>query len=422
MCYTFVDVTLYAKKNDGVAVVTQDVEIEVVFDTKTSSIYKFFVPETIDHVLVTITNLHLCSNCSLIRGKVQANNIPDGNNSLVAFELKTEFYNVDFWTEESTWYYLVFSVDNTANDSQSSLIAQLRYFSNKQTKNATKKVDYYKKSSLKKYRRAESLSSVFVKQYDLVRFSSNENFVFSYDLGVYDDEEVVISLNLTSTEFTVLKFNLNDFTDVGGSLHFIVAYKPRRKGRVFEKEPEKHTVVACIRNGAKEIPTWPNKCTLNNVQNDSPVILNKTSTNSSVVIPFPEPGTWYVSLKLFCGACEKCECSDKCKLSFETCRKRCEIECVDADCNNCADDCEREVLKKSNCSSCDCDGPCKRNKVVCNTSVIFDVSSYSCLDGGCGKNGKCMFFVSEGFAYSACVCTNKYKGKFNVVNSRCCRN
>lgn len=412
LCYTFVDVTLSSEKNSGVAVVSQDVEFEVVLEAKKDSIYKFFIPETIDHVLIMITNLHLCSNCTSIRGKVRANNIPEGNHSLVAFELKNEdIFNIEFWTEENTWYYLVLSLDGVANDLQSSLIARLRYFSNKQTTNSTKKVDFYKKSSLKKYRHEKALSSVFVKQYDLVRFSSNENFVYSYDLGVYADEEVIISLNLTSTEFTVLKFTLSDFTDIGGSLHFIVAYKPRRKGRVFEKEPEKHTVVACIRNGAKEIPTWPDKCALNEIQNDSPVVLNKTNTNSSVVIPFPEPGTWYLSLKLFCGTCEKCECSEKCREVFETCRKRCEIECVDSDCNNCSDDCEKEVLTKLECSSCDCDGPCKRNKASCNTSVIFDVSSYSCLDGGCGKNGKCMFFVSEGFSYSACVCTNKYKGR-----------
>lgn len=98
--------------------------------------------------------------------------------------------------------------------------------------------------------------------------------------------------------------------------------------------------------------------------------VNETAP-ASIHIPFPEPGRWYVSLKSFS---------------------------VDGKCN-----CSVDCLNGAVCDECDCMKPC-------TVKIESRISSSSCIEGHCKLHGKCMQYMSGGFAFSACHCTEGYRG------------
>lgn len=83
-----------------------------------------------------------------------------------------------------------------------------------------------------------------------------------------------------------------------------------------------------------------------------PLMLNRTHINSTIHIPYPEVGVYYASFKLFCD----------------------------------------DFVKN------------------CTENITFDISSQPCLNGECTDRGRCVFLVSSGFVYSACSCTDRYRG------------
>lgn len=274
------------------------------------------------------------------------------------------------------------------------------------------------------------LYDVPYKEYRLIRSGNTDSFVYTYEMKSLDGHSIASSsLNVSSNDLTVLKFKLNDLIDIGGTLHFVLSYKPN------EKMNKSHVIIACIHNGNMMLPKWPNLCEhANGTLTDSQVILNGTSRNSSVLIPYPESGAWYATVQLFCDKCERCNCTYDCKNNLEECKKDCDRKCIDCirncnsecldkkcrdnctnscddNCNKCDTNCENGTRSKEGCENCDCYDGCKTNGLPCNSSLIFDVGSYPCVVGSCGKHGKCIFSVSEGFVYSSCLCTNNYKGK-----------
>ncbi|XP_065168881.1 post-GPI attachment to proteins factor 6 [Atheta coriaria] len=254
-------------------------------------------------------------------------------------------------------------------------------------------------------------------EYVLYKTISSESFQFGYELKPIEGGYVPISINISSVGFTVLKFNIRDVLDVGGTLNVALAFRPRIRKEArwiyVDKEPQNHTVIACIHRAGIETPIWENKCQFLTRLSSSPLILNDTVTNATFMIPFPEPGNWYLSFKLFCGHCEPCNCPKECRHLIEQCLSSCEENCAD-DCHICQDKCEKIVVSgKAECKTCDCDGNCLKSQTrdeICNSSVLYDISSYPCVVNKCGRNGKCTFGLSEGFVYSTCVCFNNYRG------------
>lgn len=280
----------------------------------------------------------------------------------------------------------------------------IHYYTNKLNTNVSQL--YYKNALTKTLRKDYALP---YKEYDLIRLGNTDTFVYSYEMRSSNNDEVSpLSLNMSSTDLTVLKFKLSEFIDIGGTLHFIIVYKPNQNGNLYAKD--NYVVIACIHGKSKLLPTWPNKCKDDDGNLiESQVILNKTTTNSSVLIPYPEPGIWYVTLQLYCDACETCKCAKSCRKTYSECRRNCERGCTV--CTNCTETCHKSMKRNLGCENCDCYGGCMKKATPCNTSVIFDVGSFPCINGNCGKHGKCTFSLAEGFVYSACLCTDKYKGK-----------
>lgn len=88
-------------------------------------------------------------------------------------------------------------------------------------------------------------------------------------------------------------------------------------------------------------------------------------------IPFPESGIWHLSLRAFCVE-ENCQCIATC-------------------------------LNETVCEDCDC-------MIPCNTTVESRISSLPCIEGRCNSRGKCMHYMSGGFVFAACYCSDGYRG------------
>lgn len=124
--------------------------------------------------------------------------------------------------------------------------------------------------------------------------------------------------------------------------------------------------------------------------------------------------------RLFDGSCETCNCSEECDTRYHSCLNDCEHNCSEETiCHECTTYCRTTLLLTTECAGCNCTGTCQSEILESNSSVVFDVSSYPCLTGRCGSNGKCMFMVSGGVVYSTCVCSNNYRGKFKFICFNC---
>ncbi|KAF7396661.1 hypothetical protein HZH66_007523 [Vespula vulgaris] len=208
------------------------------------------------------------------------------------------------------------------------------------------------------------VDSTQVKSISLIRKSLPEFFVFEYKHRGENDTKS-IPFNLTSDGLTVLDFEIARVYDIGGTLTVNINMLDDNK-----KDQKNIFVVACITLGYYSNITAGGSCIRSRNITGADIYVNET-TPASIHIPFPETGRWYVSLKSFC---------------------------VDGKCN-CAKDC----LNGTICKECKCMKPC-------SVQVESSISSLPCIEGHCNSHGKCMHYMSGGFVFSACYCTEGYRG------------
>lgn len=440
MCNTYLDATLYGLVTEVPELILEGGVIHVNLMGDEIRVYKFYVPQFVDCILLNINNASWNESAGI------SFNVHPSNTTSVNINSTLDYNYRKLFVEEDAWYFVTvslitgssrtrfhicdnyskFVVDFVMLSPRGELKFSLHYLRNELQTNISE--TYYKNAVMKSFKNDHNLYDVPYKEYQLIRLGNTDSFVYSYEMKSLDGLSIrSSSLNISSTDLTVLKFKLNDFIDVGGTLHFVLSYKPN------EKINKSHVIIACIHDINMMLPKWPNLCKHDNgTLTNSQIVLNGTSRNSSVLIPYPESGVWYATIQLYCEKCEQCNCSDNCKNDLLTCKNDCEMNCnkciqncsnncvgkctdnctgtCDENCHRCSENCEEDVKNKKGCENCDCYEDCKRSETGCNSSLIFDIGSYPCVVGSCGKHGKCVFSVAEGFIYSACLCTNNYKG------------
>ncbi|XP_076257899.1 post-GPI attachment to proteins factor 6 isoform X2 [Rhynchophorus ferrugineus] len=394
-CNAYVDSYVYVERIDNPEIISNQQVVFVNAAVNISKYYSIFVPNFMDHAVVKVQSLE--PNRAILR--IQARRPPTPDSFLLETVIENTTVSAVFWTEPRVWHYI--EVEFKTNPTNISF--EINFVSSKFDS---------KQDNVSVLVSPTMVNVSRYKQYDLVRENTATSFTFSYRLPAELKNDVPLAINISKNEFSVLKFNLLKGSDIGGTLQYILAFKPRvtREGRkiVLHEEPDDHIIVGCIQNNAISVPVWPNYCTSSNSSIYAPLILNKTNDNSTLLVPYPESGAWYASFKLFCGNCTPCNCSEQCQSKFVVCQSDCEEE----DIGSCVEACKEKVINTDGCASCDCDGGCLRKKSsdLCNSSIIFDVSSRPCYYGDCGKQGQCMTMVSEGTAYSTCLCYNNYRG------------
>lgn len=244
---------------------------------------------------------------------------------------------------------------------------------------------------------------------DLMRDDKDRFFTFAYGLPTTDLQDVTSLVNLTSNEIKVLRFEVNQFIDIGGSLaveasllmsiKYYMGYKRElSKGTLlgFTEDNQFFKVVICLSIGHPSVPLQNGQCRFNDRVTPALFVLNSTDSDSiydKLIIPYPEAGLWYLSMRLFCDSVV-CPCrtsSDGTKYFVGA------TETADVDSST-----------FSNVT--------REGERDCNTTVVLSLSSSSCVSGKCSNNGNCGLNTFSGLVMSFCMCSAGYGGELPFLN------
>lgn len=238
---------------------------------------------------------------------------------------------------------------------------------------------------------------------DLMRDDKGRFFSFDYGLPTTDMHDVTSLVNLTSGEIKSLRFKVNQFLDIGGSLtieasllmslKYYMGYKRElKKGSLlaFSEDEKFVRAVICLDIGHPSIPLRNGKCKYNDKEVPAFFVLNSTDSDSIYdkgIVPFPDAGTWYLTLRLFCD----------------------EVVCPCPTSDNGTKYYVGSKLNKDKVF-----GPVwnhtKEATSECNATVLLSVSSMSCVSGRCSSHGDCLLNTFGGLVMSFCACTGGYGG------------
>ncbi|CRK88937.1 CLUMA_CG002537, isoform A [Clunio marinus] len=464
--------------------------------------YKFFVPRNVDICSFKLTIKKLCERCEKINFAVQAHSLPTSKNYLNSKDInanETSETVIEFYPHENAWHYvdlkfaepkepsMKFNASTSSSRTQTlnnsavqsvaySAMLEFRYnHISEQTEDETVKIEVTDKD--------EDNSDDFVKyvpsktrnfeEYPLLRQTYREFFMYDYDLVPDINGTVPISINLTAGIPALMKFHIGDVYDIGGTLSFAIAMRHDISGGLIDSMPvtsttldmngegaiaEKlvaeetkqanQTVVICLHLNEPGLPTWPDRCIYGRQNFPANSVINNTDaeTGTGVIhVPFPETGTWYVTIGLFCHndnlatqtagttiidsvktfirhnaqtlTSFKPPCS--CAVGMNTTiQKDCLLNDV---CLNALRDSDifkiKECLMDVKCTGVEhtkfsraFDTHYKwvtehsiSGKTLgcvdgsCNSSVVFTLASNPCVTGRCGRNGRCYHYMSGGF-------------------------
>ncbi|XP_023938820.1 post-GPI attachment to proteins factor 6 [Bicyclus anynana] len=238
----------------------------------------------------------------------------------------------------------------------------------------------------------------------LMRDDQDRFFTFAFGLPTTDLQDVTSLINLTASEIKVLRFEVNQFLDIGGSLAiessliimskgYYGGYKRERvKGTLlgFTEDNQFFKVVICLNIGHASIPLQSGFCRFNDKLTPALFVLNSTDSDSiydKMIIPYPEGGLWYLTMRLFCDKVV-CPCptsADGTKYYVGTTEK-------DSD----------DLSTFSNVT--------RDGVTACNTTVLLSLSSASCVSGKCSNHGNCGLNTFSGLVMSFCSCSAGYGG------------
>lgn len=280
-----------------------------------------------------LTITRACTDCKDINFYVQAHSLPTSKNYLHSTVINVSASSngedvIEFYVHESAWHYvdLKFLENSTLNASANATLST-------QSVEYTVTIDYQPKKQLNDDENRDELTAndkyippmpkarIF-DEYSLLRQTYREFFMYDYDLVPDANGSVPISINLTSRVPAMMRFDIGDVYDIGGTLTFAISMRTDVISSTIESSittPSVHidlngepaiaekltnemkfnnqTVIVCIRLNEPGIPTYPDKCVYGRHSHAANTIINNTNEDSgtSVVhIPFPETGTWLV--------------------------------------------------------------------------------------------------------------------------------
>lgn len=462
--------------------------------------YKFFVPQNIPGVTIKIILLDVGGNewclinCPSVNVYVQANSLPTRDSYIhnkIIYPNQTTEHTIEIHPEEDAWHYIDLefkTIDGASEDvigSNGGMKATSTADGNSSLIDVLESLDFtlelvFHILADNIENDVQFLENRLFESYPLLRQTYREFFMFDYDLLPDANGTVPQSLNLTSGITSLFKFEVGDVYDIGGTLSFAVAIKnllknygfyddnahsagssavaeklvdPRGKDDI-SKRPNivrtNQTIIICMRLGEPGIPTWPDKCGYGRQLLPAASVINNTDSDTStglVHVPFPESGSWFVTMGLFCHGVEttaritiidsvkdfikkylhvlndthfSCPCSERWEY-YKTCipNEECltvlhepEIlkvkECLmDSKCTAMHKDLTRkfEIHHKQKTEQ-----SLALSETTCNASVVFTISSSPCVAGRCGRYGRCYHYMSGGFVFSTCLCIKGYRG------------
>lgn len=216
---------------------------------------------------------------------------------------------------------------------------------------------------------------------DLNRIQGNDNFEFKYAhlnewnrLPIELNQSEIVYVEVDNDRPSLANFSIIPQFDMGGSLMIDFAISPQTNN-----QQQNVSAIMCLSH--RRLPPivsalpgirFDQYCYGHLVSNTS--VANYSTDGSpiqSLVIPYPQAGTWYISIVVRCYTDE--------------------------------DGLEDPLLANVDYSGYSCD---YSNK----TDVLLEVRSSACDNGQCHNGGKCQQFLNGGILYSTCSCRAGWKG------------
>ncbi|XP_058465176.1 uncharacterized protein LOC131438855 [Malaya genurostris] len=334
--------------------------------------YKFFIPDGVAVVTWRLQITKACNDCNDVSFFVQAHSPPTHKDYLenaIFCPNQTGTVSIDFYPQEGVWHYvdLDFLAGNEGHVNRSSTngsnrsdvnVMELDYEIEMEFKSVeddhSREVLNIPRTETNKPTVEKTLVRRAFDQYPLLRQTYREFFMFDYDLLPDINGTVPLTLNLSADTPALMKFDVNDVYDIGGTLSFAIAMRQDMKsalidahqansndhvgvvaeklidvqedfveevttttttsttsipalGGAKESNRTNQTVIVCMRLGEPGVPTWPDKCTYSRHTFPPVIIINNTDSEANtglVHIPFPEPGRWFVTMGIFCQGTE----------------------------------------------------------------------------------------------------------------------
>ncbi|KAG8178508.1 hypothetical protein JTE90_005403 [Oedothorax gibbosus] len=189
----------------------------------------------------------------------------------------------------------------------------------------------------------------------LVRISLPTNLAFEYNLPPEEDDAYPFILNISNSKNTLTSFDVLSTVDIGGTLVIELAVSP-----FMNLSQNNVTVSGCLSYGVRP-DSDDNDCS-----NGMYLSANTSSWEnrlSTLFVPYPEAGTWFLRLNAQC---------------YESNDTNTSMVFI----------------------------PCELSK----TPVFLRIRSTPCVSGHCGKYGTCYQYVSGGLIFSTCNCIAGWKG------------
>ncbi|EDS41525.1 conserved hypothetical protein [Culex quinquefasciatus] len=326
--------------------------------------YKLFVPSGIAVVTWRLQITRPCNDCSDVSFFVQAHALPTHKDYLqngIICPNQTGELSIEFYPQESAWHYVDLDFlgeeeggNRSSNETASVRVQELEYVIELEY-HSVKKEGEEEDSVSEAARTVEKpLQRRSFDRYPLLRQTYREFFMFDYDLLPDINGTVPLTLNLSAGNPALMKFDVNDVYDIGGTLSFAIAMRPDQKGALIdahqansndhvgvvaeklidvqedfveevttttsttaapptaasgktETNRSNQTMIVCMRLGEPGVPTWPDKCVYGRQIFPAAITINNTDMDTStglVHVPFPEPGKWYVTMGIFCHGAE----------------------------------------------------------------------------------------------------------------------
>lgn len=349
------------------------------------ALFQCMTVDSTDPINFNLTVLNT-SESDQILFRVKALALPSDENNLISCVFDPKVNNIQIITfspHPSAWHY--FNIENF-------------------TGNASKYVD------CESYLRTddEELDSQTT---SLMRDDKGRFFTFDFGLPTTEVQDVTSLINLTSNEVETVRFKVSQFIDIGGSLtieasllmslKYYMGYRRElKKGALlaFTEENQFIRIVICLNIGHASTPLETGQCKFNDRVTPALFVFNSTDSESiydKVIIPFPESGTWYVSLRMFCD-----DVVCPCRTSHNGTKYYVEGKGNEQDGENMSGELSSNVTRPG--------------ESKCNGTVVLGFASTSCVGGRCSNHGDCLLNTFGGLVLSFCSCSSGYGGK-NLV-------
>ncbi|OTF79737.1 hypothetical protein BLA29_000729 [Euroglyphus maynei] len=224
--------------------------------------------------------------------------------------------------------------------------------------------------------------------YNLTRYQSSDVFTFRYIPTMMVQDELLDTndqsnssqanfIEIDNDRFALFNFTIIPQYDIGGNLQLDFAISPWTN-----HTHQNVTAILCLTHNRLPPLSLPSTgirfdehCYGHLVSNTSQANFTTMGTAlQSLVIPYPQSGTWFISILVRCYSSHDDDIDD-----------------------------DFDSLMNTDFSTVSCD---YFNK----TSIMIDIHSAPCLNNRCLNNGKCQQYLNVGILYSTCSCRAGWKG------------